>query len=59
MCGNIFEECCLIVLSSLINSHPIWRPEYLNCPNTFATFYIVNSKIEGQGKELIVTDLDF
>lgn len=49
MCGNIFEDCSLLVLSSLTNSHPI-RCENLNYPNIFESLYIIHSKIEGQGK---------
>lgn len=59
MCGNVFEDCTLLVLSSLINSHPIQCCENLNCPNAFESLYIVHSKTEGQGKKLTVTNLDF
>lgn len=59
MCGNIFEDCSLLALSSLTNSHPIQRCENLNCSNIFDSLYIIRSKIERQGKELIVANLDF
>lgn len=48
MCGNIFEDSCILALSSLINSHPIQRCENLNCPNTFESLYIIHSKIDEQ-----------
>jgi hypothetical protein len=58
VCGNIFEDCSLLVLLPLINSHPIQRCENLNCPNTFESLYMTHSKTEEQGKELIVANLD-
>lgn len=53
------KNAVFMVFTFLINSHPVWQPKNLNCSNTFATFYIVNSEIEGKGKQLIVASFDF
>jgi len=46
VCGNIFEDCSLLALSSQTNSHPIHCGENLNCPNIFECLYIIHSKPE-------------